>query len=154
MADGMERKGGCMCGAVTFTATNVPGTYGICHCEMCRRWTGSSLLGVTVPTDCVTWQNEAQIGTLQSSPWAERAWCKRCGSNLYFRVTEPGKWFGKTEIPLGLFDDPGGFALTNEIYIDHKPDSFAFVGEGHEKLTRDDCVARFTDASAAPSSES
>lgn len=133
-----------MCGAVRFTAVEAPDTYGICHCEMCRRWTGSALLGVSVPTEQVNWTNEAQIGVLQSSDWAERAWCRRCGSSLYFRVTEAGEWFGKTEIPLGLFDDPNGFKLSNEIYIDHKPDSYAFVGEGHLKLTRAECVAKFT----------
>lgn len=138
-----EKSGGCMCGAVRFSATGVPDSYGICHCEMCRRWTGSALLGVTVPTEKVTWSNEAQIGVLQSSDWAERAWCLRCGSSLYFRVTEDGDWFGSTEIPLGLFDKPSGFTLSNEIYIDHKPDSYAYVGEGHTKLTRSECVEKF-----------
>lgn len=138
-----EKTGGCMCGAVRFTATDVPDTYGICHCEMCRRWTGSAFLGVTVPTEKVSWSNEAQIGLLQSSEWAERAWCRRCGSPLYYRVTEEGAMFGGTEIPIGLFDDPNGFTLTNEIYIDEKPDSFAFVGDKHQKLTRAECVEKF-----------
>jgi len=139
----VEKTGGCMCGAVRFTATDVPDTYGICHCEMCRRWTGSALLGVTVPTANITWSNEAQIGVLQSSDWAERAWCRRCGTPLYYRVTEKGNWFGGTEIPIGLFDDPNGFTLSNEIYIDHKPDSFSYVGQGHPTLTRAQCVEKF-----------
>jgi hypothetical protein len=33
--------------------------------------------------------------------------------------------------------------MTNEIYIDFKPDSYAFAGEGRKVLTRADCVARF-----------
>lgn len=132
-----------MCGAVHFTATNVPDTYGICHCEMCRRWTGSALLGVTVPTDSLTWDGADHIGRVQSSDWAERAWCARCGTNLFYRVTAPGAWFGGTEIPLGLFDDANGFRLKSEIYIDHKPDSFAYSGDGHARLTRQQCVEKF-----------
>lgn len=138
-----ERTGGCMCGAVRFAATDVPDQFGICHCEMCRRWTGSALLGVSVPTDRIRWTNEAQIATLQSSEWAERAWCRRCGSALYYRVTAEGPFYGKTEVPIGLFDDPNGFTLDNEIYYDMKPDSFAFVGDGHRKLTRQQCLEKF-----------
>jgi hypothetical protein len=103
-------------------------------------------LGVTVPSDKITWTGEAQIATLQSSDWAERAWCRRCGSALYYRVTAEGKWFGGTEVPIGLFDDGNGFELTNEIYFDQKPDSFAFRGEGHKLLTRAECLSIFVGA--------
>jgi len=140
----MNKTGRCMCGAVAFTATDVPAQFGICHCEMCRRWTGSALLGVSVPSDKVTWQGREHIATFQSSDWAERAWCSKCGTGLYYRVTEKNDWFGTTEIPLGLFDEPDGFTLDHEIYIDMKPDCFAFVGEGHKQLTRQDCIAEFS----------
>lgn len=136
--------GKCMCGAVSFTVTQVPKTYGICHCEMCRRWTGSALLGVSVPTERVAWHGREHVATIQSSDWAERAWCTRCGTGLYYRVTERNQWFGATEIPIGLFDDADGFALENEIYIDCKPDSYAYVGEGHVRLTRHECIAKFS----------
>ncbi|MFZ7091899.1 GFA family protein [Primorskyibacter sp. 2E233] len=131
-----------MCGAVRFTARDVTPTCGVCHCEMCRRWTGSALIGVTVPTEKVTWDGET-IGVIQSSSWAERGFCTKCGTGLYFRVTMESDWFGNTEIPVGLFDDPNGFEMTNEIYIDHKPDSFAYAGEGRKQLTRQDCVEKF-----------
>jgi len=136
--------GRCMCGAVSFSAEQVPDRFGICHCEMCRRWTGSALLGVAVPTDRVTWHGREHVATFQSSEWAERAWCTRCGTGLYYRVTEQNPWFGSVEIPLGLFDDPDRFSLEHEIYIDIKPSSFAFAGEGHPQLTRQDCIERFS----------
>ena len=135
------QTGGCMCGAVRFTATGVPVNVGACHCEMCRRWTGSALIGVTVPTEKVTW--EGPVSVIASSDWAERGFCGRCGSGLYFRVTQESRWFGNTELPIGIFDDAGGFEMTNEIYIDHKPDSFAYAGDGRRLLTRQDCVERF-----------
>ena len=56
-----ERTGQCMCGAVRFTARDVPGEYGICHCEMCKRWTGAALAAVAVPVNSVTWQGEAHV---------------------------------------------------------------------------------------------
>ena len=133
-----------MCGAVSFVATAVPETFGICHCEMCRRWTGSALLGVSVPSDKLRWSGQEHIRTVQSSEWAERAWCGKCGTGLYYRVTEENNWFGATEIPIGLFDEPNGFALDNEIYVDLKPDSYGYTGEGHKRLTRQDCIEKFS----------
>ncbi|WP_298916550.1 GFA family protein [uncultured Roseobacter sp.] len=136
------RSGQCMCGAVRFVAKEVPKTISACHCQMCRRWTGSALLEVSVPEDAVTWEGVEHIVTRQSTPWAERAWCRECGSGVYFRMTAENEFSGTLDIPLGIFDDPNGFEMTHEIFIDHKPDSFAYAGE-RRQLTRADCVAKF-----------
>lgn len=138
------RTGRCLCGAVSFEADLTRLEFGACHCEMCRRWTGSALLGITVPTGNIRWQGEVHIATRQTSPWAMRAWCRECGSNLFFRVTSDSEWAGDTELPIGLFDDANGLTMTNEIYIDHKPDSYAYAGEGRKLMTRQDCIDRFS----------
>lgn len=138
------RKGGCLCGAVRFTAVLDRNTYGACHCEMCRRWSGSALLAISVPTANITWEGEANIATLQSSDWAKRAWCARCGSGLYYAVTLQGPHFGQSEIPIGLFDNADGLTMQSEIFFDQKPDSFAYVGET-KKLSRAETLAMFGD---------
>lgn len=138
-----ERTGQCLCGAVSFTARNVPDTVGICHCEMCRRWTGSALIEVSVAEEDVTWKGTNHIATWQGSSWAERAWCRTCGSGLYFRFTGEGEFGGKYDIPLGIFNNPNGFTISHEIFVDHKPDSFAYAGEGRQLLTRAECVEKF-----------
>ena len=140
----MNKTGHCLCGAVSFVAENVPTEFGVCHCEMCRRWIGSALLGVNVKDEGVKWSGEAHIARRQTSSWAERAWCRECGTGLWFKVTMEGLFSGGTEIPIGLFDDPNGFEMTNEIYIDHKPDSFAYAGEERKVLTRAECVEKFS----------
>jgi hypothetical protein len=138
------KTGGCMCGAVRFTAQNVPDTSGACHCEMCRRWTGSAFIGVTVPLGKVTWEDERHLGRIQSSAWAERGFCTRCGTGLYYRVTADTPYSNKIELPLGIFDDPNGFTMTNEIYIDVKPDGFAYAGQSERELmTRAECHAAY-----------
>lgn len=137
---GSERSGGCLCGAVRFSARNVPTSFGACHCEMCRRWTGSALLGVTVPLESVVWEGTEHIATRQTSDWAERAWCRECGSNLWFKVTMQGPYSGGVELPIGLFDDASGMTMTNEIWIDHKPDSFAYEANDRQILTRQQCL--------------
>ncbi|MBY5933562.1 GFA family protein [Tateyamaria omphalii] len=136
-----KMTGGCLCRAVRFVARNVPTTFGICHCESCRRWTGSALFEVSVKTDDLTWSGAEHIATRATSDWAERAWCKECGTNLYFRQTKEGEWFGGTDLPMGLFDDPDGFSLTHEIFVDHKPSGIPLQDCGQKRLTRDEVVA-------------
>lgn len=139
-----EATGGCLCGAVRFAARDVPLTAGVCHCEMCRRWTGSALIEVSLPDAQIDWQGEGRIARRQTSAWGQRGWCADCGSALFFRMTAENEFSGGYDIPLGLFDDPNGFRITHEIYIDHKPDSFAYAGQDDRKLlTRADCVAKF-----------
>lgn len=136
------RSGGCLCGAVRFDAALTTREFGACHCEMCRRWTGSALLALTVPQANVTWQGAENIARFQSSDWAERAHCARCGTPLWYHVTMDGPMAASLELPIGLFDDAGGLTFGNEIYIDHKPDSFAYAGD-RPRLTRRETLARF-----------
>ena len=139
----LERTGGCLCGAVRFTARLKDTNFGACHCEMCRRWTGSALLGITVPEGDVTWHGTDHIATRQTSDWAMRAWCRDCGAGLYFKVTQDSPWKGNVELPIGILDDASGLTMTNEIYIDHKPDSYAYSGEGRTLMTRQQCIDKF-----------
>jgi len=137
----MEQTGGCLCGAVRFVARNVPSTYGICHCPSCRRWMGSALFEVSVKTEDLTWTGGEHIAMRASSDWAERAWCRECGTNLYFRHTKQDKWFGGTDLPLGLFDDPDVFTLSHEIYVDQIPAGLCLKDVGQKRLTRGDVIA-------------
>ncbi|HMO06408.1 MAG TPA: GFA family protein [Paracoccaceae bacterium] len=140
---GMTRTGGCLCGAVRYVA-RLPGPeFGACHCAMCRRWTGSALLGISVPSGDIEWQGAGHIALRQTSAWAERAWCRECGTGLWFRVTDDGPYSGSHELPIGTLDDASGLVMANEIYIDHKPDSFAYAGEGRKLMTRQDCIDKF-----------
>lgn len=139
----LERNGGCLCGAVRFRARLTGTNFGVCHCPMCRKWTGSALLGITVPEGNVAWTGAEHIAKRKSSGWGERAWCSQCGSPVWFRVTADGPYAGNLELPIGTFDDANGLSMTNEIYIDHKPDSYAFAATDRQVLTRAQCVEKF-----------
>ena len=90
----MTRKGKCLCGAVSFTIRDLNADFGACHCKMCQRWTGSTYMSLTVPADTIAFEGKENIGRYQSSEWAERAWCKNCGSNLWYQVTAEGPYSG------------------------------------------------------------
>jgi hypothetical protein len=132
-----------MCGAVRLTIRDCPTRFGACHCEMCRRWTGSAFLAISVPATAVTVDGAANVAHIQSSDWAERAWCGKCGSNLWYRLTYDGAP-DTMELSLGLLDDAGGLRFDTEIFIDCKPDSFAFEGTvGRETMTRAEFLAKY-----------
>ena len=139
----LYREGGCLCGAVRFKARLTGTNFGVCHCPMCRKWTGSALLGITVPEGNLEWTGLDHVAKRQSSAWGERAWCAECGSPAWFRVTVDGPYAGNFELPVGSFDDANGLTMANEIYIDHKPDSYAFAATDRQVLTRAQCVEKF-----------
>lgn len=139
------RTGGCLCGAVRFTLHDMPLSYGACHCEMCRRWTGSALLAVTMPSERLEIEGAAHVARIRSSDWAERAWCTGCGAGLWYRVTrDDTAGAGTHEIPIGLLDDPNGLRFDNEIFVDVRPDSMTFEGMAErDTLTRAQTFAKF-----------
>ena len=103
---------------------------------MCRRWAGSAFLEITAAPGTLT--AKGPVRAYKSSDWAERASCGTCGSPLWYRLTIPGK--ETHAVSIGLFGDLEGFALTKEIYIDRKPDGFAFAGD-HPRLTEAEFMA-------------
>ena len=122
-----ELNGACLCGACKVTITPAEDHMHVCHCDMCRAWTGSALMAVMVkPGDM---QHEGPVRTRATSPWAERAWCDDCGSSLFYRVTEDGPYKDVAHVATGLFEDAGGLPLTNELYVDRRPSGYAFAGE-------------------------
>lgn len=123
-----SQTGGCLCGAVRFELAEAPTEYGACHCTMCRKFSGGIELGLHVPPGGVTWTGEENIGRYQSSEWAERGFCKICGSSLFWHLTAPGPMQGMFSLSAGALDSFDGLEFATEVYIDMKPASHAFAG--------------------------
>ena len=116
--------GQCLCGAVTFEAKDVESHVHACHCSMCRQWNGGPALAVAVGS--VTFAGEANIRRYRSSEWAERGFCKKCGSNLFYFLM-PNRYI----IEAGLFNEQD-FKLESEIFCAGKPTWYEFAG-GHPR---------------------
>lgn len=129
-------NGRCLCGAVTVTMVPEKPELGICHCKMCRRWTGSAF--VEINAEPGTLKADGPVVSFKSSDWAERAHCGTCGSPLWYHLTVPGSDFHA--VSAGLFENAGGFTVTREIYIDQKPEGFEFAGD-HPRLTKQEFEA-------------
>ena len=132
-------EGRCLCGAVRVSADHLSGEISACHCDMCRRWSGSVQMGIEASEDDV--RVEGPVKVHRSSHLAERAWCDTCGSAVWFRYVS-GPDTGYFELAPGLFDNAGGARLTREVYSDRCPEGYALAGT-HERLTRAEYEAQY-----------
>ena len=116
-----EEKGRCLCGAVEFTVANTNNSVDACHCGMCRRWGGGPLMSISCGSG-VLFEGEESISVYNSSDWAERGFCKKCGSHLFYRLKE----INDHQIPAGLFNNQGSFCFDLQVYVDKKPSFYSF----------------------------
>lgn len=129
--------GHCLCGSVSFSANVKTSDAGPCHCESCRRWSGGVLLAATAEGP-VVFEGEDNITRFKSSDWAERGFCKTCGSSLFYRLVEQDMYILGT----GTFDDQNTLHMAHQIFIDEKPDWYAFANKT-KNMTGDEVFAAF-----------
>jgi len=129
-----ELTGHCLCGAVTITVAGAHDPrVGACHCRMCQRWSGGLFLCFSADASAVTVSGE--VTRYRSSAFAERAFCPRCGSHLWFNDVETGAKPRQYELMPGLFDAARRWPLRSEIYVDRAMASVALAGD-HRRKTR------------------
>jgi hypothetical protein len=81
VVDDMLSEGGCLCGSVRYAFVGRPRVH-YCHCDMCRRATGSAFAVLAwIPVSKLTW-TKSQPAYRRSSPIAERSFCRECGSPM------------------------------------------------------------------------
>lgn len=135
-------KGSCLCGAVRFFVPEMKNEVGVCHCDMCRKWTGGPLMSAFCGSE-VTFEGEENITVYDSSPWAERGFCKKCGSGLFYRMKETKQY----HIPMGIFENCDDMDFVLQVFIDKKPEYYSFADET-ETMTEAEVFAKY-----GPSSE-
>ena len=110
-----KRTGGCNCGKVRFQVEGNPIRVGVCHCQICRKDTGSSFNFFAVWSA----KNVATAGDTES--WMHstdhRHFCVTCGSSLYSVVDGANE----IEIRVGAFDDaPSNLFPTYELWLNRR----------------------------------
>jgi hypothetical protein len=105
--------GHCLCGAIRFTARTEPLSTNYCHCESCRRHTGSAVAAfVTFPKDSVEWSGAERM-RYRSSPLVVRSFCGNCGSPLAYEHENSAE---QIDLYLGAFDDPADFPPRKHVH--------------------------------------
>ena len=137
MSDTNSSSGSCLCGAVRFTAKNMSNSIGACHCNMCRNWGGGPFLVIDCGTE-VSFESEEDVSVFESSKWAERGFCRRCGSHLYYRLKESNEF----HMPVGLFEDDQERVFDHQVFIDEKPSFYSFANKTRD-LTGAELFAKY-----------
>ncbi len=120
----IQGKGSCLCGEIRFTVKHMSQNVGACHCSMCRKWGGGPFMEVNCGSD-VLFEGEEHISVFDSSAWAERGFCSKCGSHLFYRLKK-----SKTHMmPVGLFEDGKNLVFDHQVFIDEKPSFYSFANE-------------------------
>ena len=117
-------SGGCLCGAVRFTAAPATRDVGACHCSMCRKWSAGPFM-VLDCGDTLKVADDSKLGVYRSSEWAERCFCRQCGTPLFYRLVAQNLHFVSAE----AFDDREGYAFKSQIFIDEKPAYYDFANK-------------------------
>lgn len=130
-------KGSCLCSAVKISTASINPHVSACHCNICRKWGGAALLGVEC-NEGVSFEGEENIGVYQSSEWAERGFCQKCGSHLFYRLKENNHYF----VPVGIFDNSENLVFNLQVFIEEKPDYYSFANET-KNMTGEEVFAMF-----------
>ena len=110
--------GGCLCGAVRYTAEAEAASATVCHCRDCQKFTGSVFAAlVMVPKNALTLSGPVKTftGVGGSGKTILRHFCPESGSSI---AEEPGTRPGMAILTVGTFDDPTIVAPAREIFRD------------------------------------
>ena len=98
--------GGCLCGALRFEAAGAPLWIIHCHCQSCRRNTGSAVatfVGYAVESFAYL---KGTPKTYSSSPGVTRSFCGDCGTPLTY---EAERYPGEVHVYVCTLDRPQDF---------------------------------------------
>ena len=87
----------------------------------------------------VSFNDDANIQRYASSDWAQRGFCKQCGTSLFYFLVPANQYF----MSVGAFDDATAFKLNREIFADLQPQGYAFAGD-LERWSEAETLARFS----------
>ncbi|WP_411892555.1 GFA family protein [Yoonia sp. SDW83-1] len=116
-------SGRCLCGAITFEIP-APARFDVCHCVDCRRWHGTSPVGIDL-TDVTLTSGASALTWYRSSSLAERGFCSTCGSSLFYRMTtNPARW----SCYLGALENvPRNIGLGSQHFEQQRPAQYRVV---------------------------
>ncbi len=130
-----EKRGRCLCGAVTFAYSGEENWRAHCHCESCRRQTSSPFTTfMGVPNGAWRFTGEPPK-TYISSPGVRRLFCGNCGSPVAY---DADAFPDEIHFYAASLDDPTGF----------KPECHVHAGEQLPWINLDDRLPRHTRGSA------
>lgn len=118
----MAHSGKCLCGKVTLKTNSLDNNMGSCHCSFCRKWSAGPFLS----SACADLKIEGveHLGIFESSAWAQRGFCKNCGSSLFYQLKNTESYYVNSEI-----FEKSDFFFDHQVFIDEKPSYYEFANQ-------------------------
>lgn len=132
-------RGSCLCGGVRYQAEGPLAAVARCHCDQCRKASGSEFAsnGSVSEASFRVLEGEDLLEQFEWSPGEARVFCGRCGSPLFKRgASIPGV----VRLRLGCLD----------VEIDQKPALHVFVAEKPAWSDITDALPQFERAPGKP----
>jgi hypothetical protein len=120
----------CLCGAVKIIADSINPKFTVCHCQSCRTWGGAPFFAVKCGIN-VEIEGEEHVTVYQSSDWASRGFCIKCGTHLFYKFNESGEY----NLPVGLFSELEGLEMQMQYFTDKRPSYYCFENSTKEMTT-------------------
>ena len=124
--------GSCLCGAVTFTATETAKPPVACHCSQCRKQSGHYWASVNAPL--MGFAVTGEVRWYAASTTAKRGFCPTCGSFLFWKAHDEDE----IGVALGALDGPTGLRLERHIFTADKGDYYEIPDTVRQEETEDE----------------
>ena len=109
--------GHCYCGAVKFEVSGKSDWIGHCHCESCRRASGSVMTTFAGFAEDQVIFTGVQPDRYRTDDGVTRSFCSRCGSPVAYQADfQPGR----IHLQLGLFDDIESLPADDHSFLNEK----------------------------------
>ncbi|MFT5722637.1 MAG: hypothetical protein ACI9W6_002970, partial [Motiliproteus sp.] len=108
-------SGGCCCGEVTFSLEDNFSNFYFCHCQQCRKLTGTAYASnLFTSPDNISWTKGIDKTIRYDHPERSfsKAFCSKCGSGLPF-VSKSGK---SLIVPAGSLNEEPSKELDAQIF--------------------------------------
>ena len=117
--------GSCLCGQVSYELTGNLRPVIYCHCQQCRKTSGHYVAATAVSLDNFHLTEDAGLSWYRSSDMAERGFCKKCGSSLFWRPNH-GEYIS---VMAGALESPTGTRACEHIFTDDAGDYYELQDE-------------------------
>lgn len=115
-------EGACLCGAVSYRVDGELRPVIACHCSQCRKTSGHYVAATAADDIAIhVTDSEKALRWYQSSSFAQRGFCSRCGSNLFWKRDDASH----TSIMAGTLNGDTGLRIEAHIFTADKGDYYA-----------------------------
>lgn len=123
------KTGACLCGAVKYEVHGPLRNVIACHCEQCRKQTGTYMSATAAKDGNLTIVESRGLKWYRSSETARRGFCGECGSVLFWK----GDGRDYTAIAAGSLDGHTGLTLEGHIFCESAGDYYVIAGGSYRR---------------------